>query len=141
MKGTACASYQRSAVDRRAFLSAGLGGLSVPAVLQARAMAAASNQLPADTAVIQYWLGGAASHFETYDPKPLAPIEVRGPFQPLATNVTGTRICETLPLHAQIMNKVKSVNSSCNTLVVFLHALGLKKNVPPTARDRSWTCF
>ena len=54
-----------------------------------------------DTAVIQYWLNGAASHFETYDPKPDAPLGIRSPFHPIATNVPGTFICESLPLHAK----------------------------------------
>lgn len=100
----------RQALCRRRFLS-GMGGLSLPVVLQTRAAAAESGGVPADTAVIQYWLNGAASHFETYDPKPNAPAEVRGPFNPISTNVPGVQICESLPLHAQIMDRVTLIRS------------------------------
>jgi hypothetical protein len=57
----------------RSRLGTGLGGLSLPAILQARALADSNGQPSRKTAVIQYWLNGAASHFETYDPKPDAP--------------------------------------------------------------------
>jgi hypothetical protein len=98
-------------IGRRAFLAAGMGGLSLPAILQAQGVAGGSVEVPADTAVIQYWLNGASSHFETYDPKPAAPKEVRGPFAPISTNVPGLQICETLPLHAQMMDKVTIIRS------------------------------
>src|SRR5437867_3377485 len=91
MAGSGCLGFQHSILNRRAFIGSALAGLSLPALLQARA---ASKQ---DTAVIQIWLGGAASQFETYDPKPDAPVGIRGPFRPIATNVPGVRICETLP--------------------------------------------
>jgi hypothetical protein len=93
------------------FLGTGLGGLSLPTILEARAMAAAAGQLPADTAVIQYWLGGAASHQETYDPKPDAPSDFRGPFKTISTNVPGIQICETLPMHASVIDKVTLIRS------------------------------
>ena len=110
MAGTGCKSYQR-AFSRRAFLSAGMGGLSMPAILQAQALGGTIGEAPSDTAVIQYWLNGAASHFETYDPKPDAPAEIRGPFNPISTNVPGVHICETLPLHARLMDKVTIIRS------------------------------
>ena len=110
MKGTGCESYQQS-VSRRTFLGAGMGSLALPAILQARAMADVVGNVPSNTAVIQYWLNGAASHFETYDPKPDAPAEIRGPFKPIATNVPGTHICESLPLHARMMDKVTIIRS------------------------------
>lgn len=109
LDGTGCSGYQRG-VSRRHILLAGMG-LSLPAILRARSISAAAGQPEKDTAVIQYWLGGAASHFETYDPKPDALSELRGPFRPIATNVPGTQICETLPLHAQIMDKVVLIRS------------------------------
>ena len=110
MSGTGCKSYLRS-VNRRTFLASGIGGLSLPAILQARAFAAESGESLRDTAVIQYWLNGASSQFETYDPKPDAPAEIRGPFKPIETNVPGVRICETLPLQAQMMDKVTIIRS------------------------------
>src|SRR6187399_386894 len=46
---------------------------------------------------ILLWLDGGPSHLETFDLKPEAPAEVRGPFQPIETNVPGVWICELLP--------------------------------------------
>jgi hypothetical protein len=111
MVGTGCAGYRQAMLSRRMFLGTGLGGLSLPTILEARAMAAAAGQLPADTAVIQYWLGGAASHQETYDPKPDAPSDFRGPFKTISTNVPGIQICETLPMHASVIDKVTLIRS------------------------------
>jgi hypothetical protein len=111
MVGTGCAGYRQAMLSRRMFLGAGLGGLSLPTILEGRAMAAAAGQLPADTAVIQYWLGGAASHQETYDPKPDAPSDFRGPFKTISTNVPGIQICETLPMHASVIDKVTLIRS------------------------------
>ncbi|MBT6156707.1 MAG: DUF1501 domain-containing protein [Planctomycetaceae bacterium] len=106
MPKTGCRGY-RSSVNRRAFLGAGIGGLSLPTIFQSSVDASGGlGEIPADTAVIQYWLNGAASHFETYDPKPNAPAEIRGSFSPISTNVPGVQICETLPLHAKLMDKV-----------------------------------
>ena len=113
MSATACSNY-RKVIDRRTFLNAGVSGLSLPLILQTCAMAEVEGQRVSDTAVIQYWLNGGASHFETYDPKPHAPAEIRGPFQPIATNVPGTHICEALPLQARIMDKVTVIRSVCH---------------------------
>lgn len=110
MREIGCTSY-RQAVSRRRFLNFSVSGLSLPAIWQAPALAAETDQRPSDTAVIQYWLNGAASHFETYDPKPEAPSEVRGPFNPISTCVPGVQICEALPLHAGIMNQVTLIRS------------------------------
>jgi len=111
MLGTGCSSYRRAMLNRRTFLGAGIGGLTLPAILQARAMVAVAGHVPADTAVIQYWLGGAASHQETYDPKPDAPTDFRGPFKTISTNVPGIQICETLPMHAKLIDKVTLIRS------------------------------
>jgi hypothetical protein len=111
MRSTGCRSYRRTMFSRRALLQAGMGTLSLPAILEARARAAAPGRAPPETAVIQYWLGGAASHIETYDPKPEAPAEFRGPYRAISTKVPGTAICETLPLHARMMDKVTLLRS------------------------------
>ena len=111
MVGTGCAGYRQAMLSRRMVLGAGLGCLSLPAILEGRAIAAVAGQLPADTAVIQYWLGGAASHQETYDPKPDAPSDFRGPFKTISTNVPGIQICETLPMHASVIDKVTLIRS------------------------------
>src|SRR3954447_1767054 len=85
--------------SRREFLRAGLaafGSLSLPALLRLRAEARQTHP-PAQTAVIIVWLRGGASHLETYDPKPDAPAEYRGPYKALATRTPGLRVGELLP--------------------------------------------
>jgi uncharacterized protein (DUF1501 family) len=101
-------------VSRRSFLklgALGLGGLALPDLLRLRAQAGAEGRATSDTAVILLWLDGGPSQFETYDPKPDAPAEYRGPYQTIQTNVTGLNLCETLPLHAQIADKFTVVRS------------------------------
>src|SRR5262249_28099695 len=65
---------------------------------------------------ILLWLDGGPSHLETFDLKPDAPSEVRGPFQPMATKVPGTQICELLPHTAQITDKIAIVRSMTSPL-------------------------
>jgi uncharacterized protein (DUF1501 family) len=100
---------------RRAFLSAGLTGLaslSLPGLLALRARAAASGER---TALLVVWLQGGASHLETYDPKPDAPTEVRGPFGSIATCADGVRISELLPEHARVADRFTVVRSLAHT--------------------------
>ena len=51
-------------------------------------------------------LGGGPSHIDSYDLKPDAPDEFRGPFRPVATRLAGTRVCELMPLQAGMMNEL-----------------------------------
>src|SRR6186997_318435 len=44
--------------------------------------------------VIYLWLQGGPPQHETFDPKPDAPVEIRGPFRPIQTNVPGIQFCE-----------------------------------------------
>src|SRR5436190_22106417 len=89
--------------SRRWFLQtgiAGLAGLSVPALLQARDKGATPLAFTRRTSVILFWLSGGPSQLDTWDPKPAAPGEVRGPFGTIATSVPGVHLCEHLPLQA-----------------------------------------
>ncbi len=56
--------------------------------------------------VIYIYLPGGSAHQETWDPKPYAPIEYRGPMNSIETNVSGVRINEMLPKTAQVMDKI-----------------------------------
>lgn len=56
--------------------------------------------------VIYIFLPGGVAHQETFDPKPYAPLEYRGPLQSIGTNVTGVRIGQLLPETAKIMDKI-----------------------------------
>jgi hypothetical protein len=60
---------------------------------------------------ILIWLDGGPSHYETFDPKPAAPIEFRGQFDPVATNVPGVFFSEHLKRLASIMDKMAIVRS------------------------------
>src|SRR5262249_50790309 len=104
-------------LQRREFLRAGLaafGSLSLPALFRLRAEAA----LPATrerTAVIIVWLRGGGSHLETYDPKPDAPAEFRGPYKAIATRTPGLRVGELLPRHAKISDRFTILRSVAHT--------------------------
>ena len=86
------------------------GGLTLPQLLAGRAAAAASGQ-SRDTAVIFIMLGGGPSQHETYDPKPDAPAEYRGPQHPIHSSVPGVWLCDLLPRQAAIMDKLCIVRS------------------------------
>ena len=85
----------------------GLTGLSLGDLLRLCARAVERK----DTAVILIWLDGGPSQLETYDPKPEAPAEYRGPYGAIHTNVPGIRICEMLPQHARHADKMVFVRS------------------------------
>jgi hypothetical protein len=88
--------------------------LSLPEVLAARQ---ASPQRR-DTAVILFWLAGGPSHLDMYDMKPAAPAEIRGPFKPIDTRLPGFSVCDLLPLHAPLADKLSIVRSLHHTLGV-----------------------
>lgn len=92
-----------------------LAGLSLPALLRGRAQGAPSRAEPTTFGraknVIYLFLAGGPSQYETFDPKPDAPAEIKGVFQPIATNVPGIQICELLPRVASIADKLAIVRS------------------------------
>lgn len=97
--------------SRREFLRAGmlgLGGLGLSDLLAARAASGASS---ANTSLILFWMWGGPSQLETFDPKPEAPSEYRGPFRPIATRAPGIQICELFPQLAQRADKLAIVRS------------------------------
>jgi hypothetical protein len=104
---------------RRDFLRAGVlgvaGGLSLTELfaLQARAAGQAPGSSPTSPAesVVLIWQGGGPSHIDTWDPKPQAPAEIRGTFDPVDTNVPGIQISEHLPLTAKQMDKIALIRS------------------------------
>src|SRR5437764_4061958 len=93
---------------------AGLAGLTWPELLRRRALGAPTRARQ-DKALLVVWLHGGASHLETYDPKPLAPTEYRGPYRPIATRVPGMQISELLPRHAQVANRFTLLRSLAHT--------------------------
>ena len=98
---------------RRGFLKmglAGFGSLSLPEMLRLRAESPAENGKE-KTAVILVWKPGGCSHLDTYDPKPNASSEYRGPLATIPTKVSGLQFSELLPLQAKIANKIAVLRS------------------------------
>ncbi len=94
-------------LSRREMLRVGalaLGGLTLPELLRARA--AAPPRAGNGKSVIMIWLRGGPSHIDSYDMKPHAPEEIRGEFQPIRTRLPGVQLCEYLPLHARMMDRL-----------------------------------
>ena len=67
-------------------------------------------------ACILLWLDGGPSHLETFDPKPDAPQEVRGPLDTIATRLPGIRVSDCLPQTASLMNQVAVIRSMTSPL-------------------------
>jgi hypothetical protein len=112
-------------VSRREWLRIGglsALGLSLPALLEATPAQAAATE-PSPLAgnlgatfgkaknVIFLWLQGGPPQHETFDPKPDAPADIRGPFRPIATNVPGIRFCELLPRTARHAHQLAVLRS------------------------------
>ena len=98
-------------VSRRALLKIGgvsLFGLSLPRFLEARAKADSTAR---DVNCIYLFTEGGMSNIDTLDMKPLAPVEYRGEFHPIDTNLPGTQVCEHMPWMAKSMDKVCVVKS------------------------------
>lgn len=96
-------------VSRRAFLCAGsLGGLSLASLLRAESQAGMAGS---HKSAILIFLPGGPSHIDMYDLKPEAPVEIRGEFRPIATQVPGLEICEHLPRLAAGMERFAVIRS------------------------------
>jgi hypothetical protein len=72
------------------------------------------RSLSKDFSVILFWANGGPSHLDTFDLKPGAPAEVRGPFRPIRTNVPGLHLTERLPTLAKMADKFALVRSLCH---------------------------
>src|SRR5262245_62069704 len=106
----------RGPLPRRNFLRlglAGFAGLGLPELFRLRASAAPNESRRSSMIVV--WLHGGASHIETYDPKPDAPSEYRGPFTAIDTKVPGLKFCELLPRQAAIADKFTILKSLVHT--------------------------
>jgi uncharacterized protein (DUF1501 family) len=104
-------------LDRREFLRlsvAGLSGLTLAELFRRRAQAGPGKGR-SNKALVVIWLHGGASHLETYDPKPLAPAEYRGPYRPIRTTVPGIQISELLPRQAQLAKRFTLLRSLVHT--------------------------
>src|SRR5688572_22031300 len=103
-------------LTRRELLVAGLGLAGAPALAARPARRAKS--------VICLFLFGGWSQLDTFDLKPAAPAEVRGPYRPIASAVPGFQVCEHLPLLARradrfaVVRSVRSDDANHNTSLI-----------------------
>ena len=95
-------------IHRRAFLQVGASsvlGLSLADWLRADVSTARAKS------VVLLWLWGGPSQLDTFDPKPNAPLDYRGPFGTIPTKVTGVRFCELFPQLANLTDKLAVVRT------------------------------
>jgi hypothetical protein len=102
-------------LTRRNFLKIGglaggaltLGGANLADVLRADETA----RSPSKKSIINIFLGGGPPHLDMFDLKPAAPVEIRGEFQPIKTNVSGIEICSLMPNLAKLADKYAIIRS------------------------------
>jgi hypothetical protein len=128
-------------VSRRGFLKIGGLGLGAFALSDLFRAEAASNSRSRDKAVIMVYLPGGPPHQDTFDLKVDAPLEIRGEFKPIPTNVPGLQICEHLPRLAAMMDKfavIRSISDAVDDHSDFMCMTGRRKNNQPAG---GWPTF
>ncbi len=124
--------HQIPGLNRRAFLVAstvGVAGQSFGPSAQAKSGEKLSNGRPTAKSTILFFLCGGASHIDMWDLKPEAPLEYRGPFQPIETSAPGVRLCEHLPLLAKQAHHIALINSVGATVNTNDHHAGYYHNL------------
>jgi hypothetical protein len=110
MTFTAEQTRQNEAVSRRDFLR--VGGLGVMGLSVAEQAALARSRAASDAkSCIFVLMTGGASQFETFDPKPEAPSDIRGPMRAITTAIPGVILSESLPRLAERADRYALVRS------------------------------
>lgn len=107
-------SFQNcSGVTRRNFLQIGapLLGLGLADLLRLESQAADAGRPASQKSLIVFWTDGGVSQQDTYDVKPNSPVEYRGSYQSISTNVPGIVLGERLALQARVMDRLSIVRS------------------------------
>lgn len=102
---------QYAALTRRQVLQAGtvsLLGLTLPQLLEATAASARPTRDKSCIFIYQY---GGLSQLDSWDPKPNGPVEIRGPYRPIATSVPGFQVGELMPRLARLANRYAVIRS------------------------------
>ncbi|HYV28975.1 MAG TPA: DUF1501 domain-containing protein [Candidatus Eisenbacteria bacterium] len=115
-------THNCAGMPRRDFLQLGIGGvlgIGFADLLRLRANAVSSSPPPSKATgkqinCIMIWLDGGPSHYETFDPKPDAPSEIRGEFKAISTSVPGVQFSEAVPNLAKAADKLTIVRSICH---------------------------
>jgi hypothetical protein len=105
-------------LHRRELLQLGAAafcGLTLADFLRADARSAVDRSYR-KRSIVNVWLAGGASHLDTFDMKPNAPVEFRGEFRPIATRMPGVQICEYLPRIAERMDRMALIRSLTGTV-------------------------
>lgn len=126
---------------RRNFLrsSVGLAGLTLPTFFKAQAASNTKRRKAKACIVIYTW--GGMSHYESFDPKPEAPVDIRGEFKPISTATPGIQFSEHIPLISKHSNKlaiVRSVhhNNGAHSGAVYLNLTGHRPEGQIKAKGR-----
>ncbi len=101
-------------VSRRSFVQlgvAGMAGLGLGDILRAKAASSNADSDTKKVSTILIWLDGGPGHMDMYDMKPHAPVEYRGMWRPIPTNVPGFDITELYPKQAKHADKFSIVRS------------------------------
>ncbi|HEX3148006.1 MAG TPA: DUF1501 domain-containing protein [Gemmataceae bacterium] len=101
----------RLSLSRRRFLQAGALSVATSGVVAARVGGGDSPGGSGEKSCIFILLCGGPSHLDTWDLKPNAPAEIRGPYSPIATTVPGMRISELHPRMAKLTNRFALIRS------------------------------
>ncbi|GAB4159411.1 MAG: DUF1501 domain-containing protein [Planctomycetaceae bacterium] len=104
-----CEGVSRRDVLRIGALS--LGGLTLADSLKVQAAQKQIGPTGKRKSVICFWLDGGPTQHETFDPKPEAPSEYKGPYNAIATTAPGIQICELFPRTAKVMDRLSLVRS------------------------------
>ncbi len=103
-------------MNRRRFIEIGslsaFGlGLGLPGLLEREALGGEAFSHQSKRSVIMIWQHGGPSQLDTFDMKPHAPSEVRGPWQPIASSLPGLDVSELCPEQAKVMDKCTVIRS------------------------------
>lgn len=101
-------------LNRRRFIEVGglgLFGLGLSSLLQQEALATQQGRSKSKKSVILIWQHGGPSQLDTFDMKPLAPAEIRGPYQPIASSLPGLEVSELCPQQAKVMDRCTVIRS------------------------------
>lgn len=102
---------------RRALLQAGLWAAVPWSLGQWSKLLGDEARSESQKSAILLWLWGGPSHIESFDPKPSAPVEYRGPYAAMPTTVPGVWVCELLPRLAARAHRytiIRSLNHESN---------------------------
>ena len=101
-----------NSLPRRTLLQGSLGSaIAVWAAPQVLCCASPVMSCRTNKSVILLWMNGGPSHIDMWDPKPDAPIEIRGPFGTIPTSQPGVFVTEHLPGQSRIMDKLTLIRS------------------------------